>query len=188
MMPVMNANNWTMSMAWPIGDTDIRQGLWQRAEALAATGRVEFQAHGYEHNQTLRPTSSDEYVHNEIFGPLPILEQHFGRLPVAFVWPGGNFTTPAAKLVREAGYRLAFTFSARGPLMFNWIPLGDKEREVGDPLMVLPREWGYPGLVNQLRKAVEISEAAHEFALDQYDTEAAYYRSACGGELPQPAE
>ena len=187
MMPVMIANNWTMSMAWPIGDTDRREGLWQRAEALAATGRVEFQAHGYEHNLTIHPNSSDEYVHNEIFGPLPILEKHFGRLPVAFVWPGGNFTTPAARLVREAGYRLAFTFSARGPLMFNWIPLNDKEREVGDPLMVLPREWGYPGLVAQMRKAAEISQAAHEFALANYDIEAAYYRSACGGELPQPA-
>jgi peptidoglycan/xylan/chitin deacetylase (PgdA/CDA1 family) len=187
MMPVMKANDWTMSMAWPIGDTDQRQGLWQRAEALAATGRVEFQAHGYEHNLTIRPTSSDQYVHNEIFGPLPILEKHFGRKPVAFVWPGGNFTTQAAHHVREAGYRLGFTFSARGPLMFNWIPLSEKEREVGDPLMVLPREWGYPGLVVQLRKSAEISQAAHEFALANYDTEAAYYRSACGGELPQPS-
>jgi peptidoglycan/xylan/chitin deacetylase (PgdA/CDA1 family) len=185
MMPVMTANDWTMSMAWPIGDTDLRQGLWQRAEALAATGRVEFQAH--EHNQTIRPSSSAEYVHNEIYGPIPILEQHFGRRPTAFVWPGGNFTAPAAQLVREAGYRLAFTFSARGPLMFNWIPLAENERAVGDPLMVLPREWGYPGLINQMQKAAEIGQAAHEFALDHYSTEAAYYRSACGGELPQPA-
>jgi hypothetical protein len=187
MMPVMTANDWTMSMAWPIGDTDIRAGLWQRAEALAATGRVEFQAHGFEHNLTIRPSSSAEYVHNEIYGPMPVLEKHFGRRPTAFVWPGGNFTSPAAQLVREAGYRLAFTFSARGPLMFNWIPLGEKEREVGDPLMVLPREWGYPGLVNQLQKAADIGQAAHEFALDNYSTEAAYYRSACGGELPEPA-
>ncbi len=186
MMPIMTANDWTMSMAWPIGDTDLRQGLWQRAESLAATGRVEFQAHGYEHNLTIRPSSSAEYVHNEIYGPIPILEKHFGRRPTAFVWPGGNFTAPAAELVRQAGYRLAFTFSARGPLMFNWIPLGEKEREVGDPLMVLPREWGFPGLINQMQKAAEIGQAAREFALDNYSTEAAYYHSACGSELPQP--
>jgi hypothetical protein len=68
--------------------------------------------------------------------------------------------------------------------MYNWIPLGEREQEVGDPLMVLPRLWANPQLVEHLRTAAEIGEAAAMQALQNYPREAEYYRAVCGADLP----
>ena len=61
---------------------------------------------------------------------------------------------------------------------FNWIPLGEQETAVGDPLMVLPRFWSTAG-DNALRDALEISEAAREAALAVRSDELAYYEAYC---------
>jgi hypothetical protein len=103
------------------------------------------------------------------------------------VWPGGNFTRRSVEVARQADYRLGFTAYSRGPLLFNWIPLGAEEAEVGDPLMVLPRYWSTAAVVN-LDQAVEIAQEAESFARGAYAGEAAWYRQTCGGELlPAPS-
>lgn len=66
--------------------------------------------------------------------------------------------------------------------MFNWVPLGEAERAVNDPLMVLPRAWSSAANVN-LDEAVKISEQATAFATQNYPVEADWYRTYCGGEL-----
>jgi peptidoglycan/xylan/chitin deacetylase (PgdA/CDA1 family) len=182
-LPIARENNWTITLGWIIGDTDDRQGLWQRMEDMNATGHLDVQSHGYAHLYVV-PDTPEDAIRQELFDPIPILEQHFGDKPVAFVWPGGNYTRRAAEIAREAGYRLAFTARSRGPLMYNWIPLGEREREVGDPLMVLPRFWANPQLVEHLRTAAEVGEAAAMQAVQNYPREAEYYRTVCGGELP----
>lgn len=78
---------------------------------------------------------------------------------------------------------MGFTAFARGPLMFNWIPLGAEERAVNDPLLVLPRFWSTALGVN-LDLAVKISDQAKADAAERYPAEAEYYRTYCGGELP----
>jgi hypothetical protein len=69
------------------------------------------------------------------------LEQHFGQRPVAFIWPGGNYTPFSVQVARQAGFKLGFTANSQGPILFNWVPLGEAEQAIGDPLMVLPRGW-----------------------------------------------
>ena len=134
----------------------------------------------------IKPDTPEAVIRQELFEPIPILEQHFGSRPVAYVWPGGTFTARAAELAREAGYRIGFSSHSRGPFMYNWIPLGDPEQAVRDPLMVLPRYWAKPGLAEQLRTAVAVGDAAAAKALEDYAREAAYYREMCGGELAAP--
>lgn len=182
-LPIAEQNGWTITLGWIIGDTDQREGLWERMEGMHAGGRLDVQSHGYEHRYIMADTPED-LLHQELFGPVAVLEQHFGERPIAFVWPGGNFTPRAVQLAREAGYRIGFSSNSRGPFMYNWIPLGDDEIEAGDPLMVLPRFWAKPGLAEQLEVAAAVGDAAAAQALAGYAREAAYYRAVCGGELP----
>jgi peptidoglycan/xylan/chitin deacetylase (PgdA/CDA1 family) len=184
MLPLAEANDWTLTLGWIIADT--RADLWAWMERLNATGRLDIQSHGYWHVYMTEDTP-DATVRQEILDPIPVLKDHFGQRPIAFVWPGGNFTPQAVEVAREAGYRLGFTAYSRGPLLFDWIPLGEAETGIGDPVMVLPRYWSTAAVVN-LDQAVKIGEEAASFAREQYPTEAAWYRASCGGELPAPPE
>jgi hypothetical protein len=185
MMPIARQNGWVITSAWEIASST--SDLWSRIEKLSATGLVDVEAHGYIHNIPISAASSEAYLEGEIYKPIPILEQHFGHRPVAIIWPGSGFTPHAAAVARRAGYELGFTSYARGPVMYDWIPLGDLERAVGDPLMVLPREWGSAHLASQLTKYAQLGDQAATQAGKDYPEEARYYREACGGELPSPA-
>lgn len=178
-LPILEENDWTVTLGWIIGDTN--DALCGRMERLNATGRLDVQSHGYNHRYITDQTPEDE-TRQEIFDPIPILEQHFGQQPVAFIWRGGNFTTRSVQLAHEAGYQLGFTAFSRGPLMFNWIPQGAEEQAVGDPLMTIPHFWS-PDLTVSLDVGIKISEAARAEAAQRYPQEADYYRTYCGGEL-----
>jgi peptidoglycan/xylan/chitin deacetylase (PgdA/CDA1 family) len=129
----------------------------------------------------------EETMRQEIFDPIPVLEEHFGYRPVAYVWPGGNFTPKTIELAREAGFRIGFTAFSRGPVMFNWVPLGKPEALVTDPVMVLPRYWSTAAAVN-LDQAAALGDEAEAFALANYPAEADWFRQTCGGELPPPPD
>ena len=45
------------------------------------------------------------------------------------------------QIAHQRGCELGFMSYSRGLLLFNWIPLGQEERAVKDPLKVLPRAW-----------------------------------------------
>ncbi len=181
-LPILEKYDWTVTLGWIIADTDKRAGLWERLERLHATGRLDVQAHGLRHLYML-PNTPIKQIREEIFGPIPILEQHVGYRPVVFVWPGGNFTKQTVEIAHEAGYKLGFTVFARGPILYNWVPLGKEERAMNDPLLVLPRYWGSRGIIEQLGKAAAIGDEAKQQAASSFEQEAAFYRASCGGEL-----
>ncbi len=178
-LPELEANDWSVTLGWIIGDT--KKSLWDWIERLYASGRLDVQSHGYAHNYITQYTSEADIRH-ELFDPIPVLEEHFGQRPEAFIWPGGNFTAPAVALAQEAGYTLGFTAFSRGPLMFNWIPLGEEEQAVQTPLLTLPRFWS-TDLTVSLTTSIQIGEAARAAAEVNFPQEAAYYRQYCGGEL-----
>jgi hypothetical protein len=192
-------SSWTFSSAWPIADT--KDDLWKRVKAAHDTGRVEVQAHGYLHNYPLvdgwlnfppenkmvsppEALTTEQFLDLEIVKPISILKEKVGEAPTAFVWPGGGFSLRAVAAVRKAGYRAGFTSFARGPVMYDWVPLGAEESAMHDPVMVLPRHWGAPGLVIQLQDSALMGNEALAFARKHFVEEAAYYRAMCGGELP----
>jgi peptidoglycan/xylan/chitin deacetylase (PgdA/CDA1 family) len=201
-LPILEEYNWTVTLAWLIGEGedstdkklaspingfpgDVFTSLWEQMEAYNKTGRLDVQAHGFFHNYPIDPYVSDDFIRKELETPILILEQHFGKKPIAIIWPGGGFTKRAVEIAREAGYRLGFTVNPRGPLMFNWIPLGDTldpmrpsympEGSIGDPLMVLPRYWDtdvrqYLDFIRVMGKeAAAAAEANKAIELEYYD-------------------
>ncbi|HET7009268.1 MAG TPA: polysaccharide deacetylase family protein [Anaerolineales bacterium] len=182
-LPLAVANDWTVSLGWIVADT--RADLWAWMERMNETGRLDIQSHGYWHKY-ITPDMPERVVREEIVDPIPVLEEHFGKRPTAFVWPGGNFTETSVKIAREAGYRLGFTAFSRGPLLFDWIPLGEEEAEIGDPVMVLPRYWSTAAWVN-IEQAARLAEEAEAFAAERFPQEAAWFRQVCGGDLPPPS-
>lgn len=181
LMPVLEEYDWTVTAAY-IADPNSLQWAWDLMDQLFTSGRMDVQSHGYTGQLYIVPETPENEIQNEIWNSTPVLEEHFGANPIAFIWPGGNFTPLSVQIARQGGYKLGFTAYSRGPLLFNWIPLGEEEREVNDPLMVLPRAWSSAVNVN-LDEAVKISEQAAAFAEQNFPTETTWYSTYCGGEI-----
>jgi peptidoglycan/xylan/chitin deacetylase (PgdA/CDA1 family) len=175
-MPYLEENDWTLTLAWPTTDAT-NDSVWQQMERLAESGRLDVQSHGHDHIY-IQDFTPLEDVQEEIYAPLEVIPEHFGTTPLAMMWPGGNFTAEAIGMAKEAGYRLGFTAFSRGPLLFNWIPLGDVEQTGGNPLFVLPRYWSM-GAVYALEHAAAIGEAASAQAEAVREQELRYYALFC---------
>jgi len=180
-LAINKEQDWTTTLAWPIGDTDSRTGLWEQIEAVYNTGYFDIQSHGLQHNVYL-PSLSTEETKEEIRGSIPILEEHFGQTPIAYIWPGGIFNELGIQVASESGFELGFTVYSRGPIQFNWIPQGEEELEYGAPLLTLPRFWSSAALLN-LQQTAALGDEARLFAQENYLTEAAWYQENCGAEL-----
>jgi hypothetical protein len=184
-LPKLDQYDWTVTAAY-ITDPDSLIWAWELMDQLHETGRVDIQSHGYSGQVYIVESTTGEEIHSEIDRSTVVLEERYGTRPIAIIWPGGNFTLLAVEIARQDGYQLGFTAYSRGPLMFNWIPLGEEERSIGDPLMLLPRAWSNSAAFN-LEQAVEMGEQASEFAQEHYPEEALWYSTVCGGELSPPA-
>ncbi len=178
---------WHVVNAW-ISAPDTNQVLWDENAALETEGWVDHQAHGVIHNVPIGPDSSDEYIHNELYGAIQAMQQHFNKTPIAYIWPGGGFTPKAVQVARQAGYKLGFTINPRGPLMFNWVPLIDQpdpmrtsyipEGPANDPLMTLPRYWDTDARAH-LDTVRNIGDSAAAYAEQNKATELEYYDIVC---------
>lgn len=181
-LPVLEENGWTATLAWLVHDTSQRTGLWEWIERLNESGYFDIQSHGLNHIYLSDYTPAQE-LRQEIFGSIPVLEEHFGKRPIAYIWPGGNYTPLGVEVAKEAGFQIGFTVHSRGPILFNWVPQGEQEQAIGEPLMLLPRFWSPAALLN-LDQATQIGDAARAFAQANYAAEAAWYATQCGGQLP----
>jgi peptidoglycan/xylan/chitin deacetylase (PgdA/CDA1 family) len=182
-MPVLKQFNWTLTLGYISGV--VPDSEWADLEDLASSGHLDVQSHGWLHNGStyIQDSTPEDVIRSEIFKPIPVLKDHFGYRPTAFIWPGGDYNELGVKIAREAEYKIGFTANSRGPLLFNWIPLGAQEQAMNDPLMVLPRFWSRDaGLALDL--GIKAGEEAGAFAQQNYKKEAKWYRQACGGELP----
>lgn len=186
-LPVLTANDWTLTLAYIADPSSMAWATAEIQRLASLSGRLDIQSHGYSGQLYIVEDTPLEDIQAEIWNSTPALEASFGQRPLAFIWPGGNFSALAVQTARQGGYRLGFTAYSRGPILFNWVPQGEPEQAIGDPLMLLPRAWSNSVNVN-LDEAVAISEQARAFARQAYPVEAEYYRNYCGGELPELAE
>ena len=175
-MPYLEEYDWTLTLAWPTTDNS-SETLWERMISLAASGRLDVQSHGHDHIYIQDYTLKEE-IEEEVYKSFEVIQSRFGPPPQAFIWPGGNFTGPAIDLARDAGFELGFTVYSRGPLMFNWIPLGEPEIAMEDPLMVLPRYWSTAADV-ALEQAIAVSDEAKQHAEAVEAAELQYYHFYC---------
>ena len=156
--------------------------------ALANEGWVDYQSHGFIHNENMTDSSTDEFLRQELEGSKENLQAQFNKTPVAIIWPGGNFGVRPVQAARQYGYRIGFTINPRGPVMYNWVPLAEAqdparpiflpEGYVHDPRMVLPRYWPYQVQANLYVVRTIGSEAAASAGQNKA-TEIAYYDIMC---------
>lgn len=187
-IPFLQQYGWkTVTNAF-IAAPETTAALWQENAELAASGWVDYQAHGVIHNTPVGANSPDDYINSELKGSITSLQEHLGVTPIAYIWPGGGFSERAVELAVQASYRLGFTVNPRGPLMFNWIPLADSadprrpsytpEGNVSDLLMVLPRYW-VTDADNHIDDVRNIGRQAAEYAEAGKANELQYYRIVC---------
>lgn len=182
-LPVLQTNDWKLTLAYIVDPNSMQWAMQEVQRLFTESGRLEVQSHGYTGQLYITDQTTPEEIQHEIWDSTPVIEANFGTSPLAFIWPGGNFSASAVQIARQGGYRLGFTAYSRGPLMFNWVPQGELEQAIADPLMLLPRAWSNSVNVN-LDEALRISQEAVEAAKEQYPAEAAYYQTYCGAELP----
>lgn len=177
-LPVMQKNNWETTLAYITGPA--AEWEWVELEKLSKSGYFEVQAHGFMHSPTTYFTEFTEpdVIETEVYGAIPIIESRIGVRPYVFIWPGGNFTLESIEAVHQAGYKIAFTAYSRGPLFFDWIPLGNEEAAINDPLMVLPRYWSTSATVN-FDEAVALQEVMVQFNQKNRDEEYRWYNAFC---------
>jgi peptidoglycan/xylan/chitin deacetylase (PgdA/CDA1 family) len=180
-MPYLTQFDWTLTLGWISAQNT--PGQWKQIEDLASTGRLDVQSHGYNHVY-IYPNVTADVIHEEMFTSKALIEEHFGQVPVAYVWPGGDFTPLGVSIAHQAGYKIGFTAFSRGPLLFNWIPQGEPERKIGDPLMLLPRFWSTAAYDN-LDDALKIAQQAADQAQQDRAQELAWMEAYCpGAKLP----
>ncbi|MGZ9226327.1 MAG: polysaccharide deacetylase family protein [Anaerolineales bacterium] len=160
--------------------------------ALSNEGWVDYQSHGFIHNENMTDNSTDDFLKQELQGSKENLQTYFNKTPVAIIWPGGNFGVRPVQKAREYGYRVGFTINPRGPVMYNWIPLADQqdparpiylpEGHVNDPRMVLPRYWPYQVQANLDAVRIIGNESA-AYAEQNKATELEYYNIMCAPTL-----
>ena len=189
--PYFDEFQWPVINAWistPYSDED----LWQQQVEMNNEGWVDYQAHGVVHNvpvqdwapdQTITTDvygtlTADEYIFHEISDPVSIFQERFNKAPIAYIWPGGGFSAKAIEVAKQAGYEAGFTVFQRGPLMYNWVPLGAQERSVNAPMFVLPRYWSY-AINYQLEEIIQISQEAEAFAQQNKQSELDWYNANC---------
>lgn len=189
--PYYESWGWTVTNAW-ISATDTPDYLWQENQNLEAEGFVDHQAHGVVHNEPVAEYSTDDYIRSELSGSIDAILQHFGKKPIAYIWPGGGFTQRAVDLAHEIGYKLGFTINPRGPVIYNWIPLADSsdparpsfmpEGNISDPLMVIPRYWDTDASAH-IDEVRQLGKAAAAYAQANRETELEYYDIDCKPKL-----
>jgi peptidoglycan/xylan/chitin deacetylase (PgdA/CDA1 family) len=187
-LPYLKENQGTVTNAWISNPLVSSPDLIRSMAGLIDAGWIDVQAHGVIHNTPIDNSSSEDFIHSELFGSIDWIQKNFGKTPIAYIWPGGNFTKRGVEVARDAGYRLGFTVNPRGPLMFNWIPLDDAadpgrpsffaEGPMGDPLMVLPRYWDTDASYH-IDSVRQISKEAEAYAQQNKQTELDYYDIIC---------
>lgn len=185
--PYYEKYSWPVVNAW-ISTPNSTAQLWQENVGLENEGWVDHEAHGVVHNIPAGPGSTDEYLLDELQGSVDAFVEHYGKRPIAYIWPGGGFTPRSVELAKQTGYRLGFTVNPRGPVMFNWVPGADATDEgrpsyipegpAGHPLLTLPRYWDTDALIH-IDTVAQIGAEAAAYAEQNKSTEIEYYNIVC---------
>jgi hypothetical protein len=192
-----NAWGWSVVNGW-VSRTDTTDTLWDENMTLEIEGFVDHQAHGVNTDTVLSDDSSKAVITRELENSLSSFAEHFGKTPYAFIWPNGGFGLRPVQAARQLGYQLGFTSNARGPIMYNWVPLADEidparptyipEGPINDPLMTLPRY--SPDQALEAIDTVRLSgKEAAAYAEANKAAEVNYYEIVCRaayGPLPSP--
>ena len=178
---------WPVVNGWP-SQPDTLEELWQENIAFENEGWVDHQSQGMMIGSYLTDGSPSAVISRELKDSITLFEDRFNKKPIAIVWPGGGFGFGPVEAARRLGYRLGFTLNSRGPVMYNWVPLANKEDPgrpafipegpINDPLMTLPRYWPHQVLEALDYVRITGNEAA-AYAEENKSVELKYYDIVC---------
>jgi len=188
---------WPVVNGW-VSEPDTPESLWLENIELENEGWVDHQAQGLIPGTFLSDDSSKTVISRELKGSITAFAEHYAKNPIAFIWPGGGFGQRPAEAARILGYQLGFTSNARGPVMYNWVPLADEidparptyipEGYIHDPLMTLPR-YSQDQVLDAIDRVRLTGNEAAEFAKNNKAAEFEYYDTVCQpiyGRMPTP--
>ena len=189
--------NWPVVNGW-VSEPDTPEALWQENLAMESAGWVDHQAQGVTPGTLLSDDSSKTVIARELQGSITAFADRYAKNPLAFIWPEGGFGQRPVQASRILGYQLGFTSNARGPVMYNWVPLAEEidpkrptyipEEKIHDPLMTLPR-YSQDQVLEAIDRVRLIGNQAAEFAAKNKAAEFEYYNTVCEptyGKMPTP--
>lgn len=178
---------WPVVNGWP-SQPDTLETTWQENIALENEGWVDHQAQGVMIGTYLSDNSPSAVLSRELKGSITAFKERFNKTPIAIVWPGGGFGSGPVEAARQLGYKLGFTSNSRGPVMYNWVPLANKEDPgrpaylpegaINDPLMTLPRYWPHQ-VIEALDNVRITGDEAAAYAQENKSAELKYYDIVC---------
>jgi len=157
---------------------------------------VDHQAQGVLSDTTLSDDSAKTVIARELQGSINGLSENFAKNPIAIIWPNGGFGIRPIEAARQLRFKLGFTANARGPVLYNWVPLANEvdpqrpalipEGNINDPLMTLPTYSPQEALF-ALDSVRIIGKEAATYALENMQIEHEYYEIVCSSEYgPMP--
>jgi len=165
---------------------------------LENEGSVDHQSQGVNPETKLSDESAKSVIARELQTPWNDFANVYQKNPYAFIWPNGGFGLRPVEAARLLKYQLGFTSNQRGPVMYNWIPLGDEvdpgrpdyipEGPIKDPLMTIPR-YSINEAINYIDQVSSIGDEAAEYAEQYKEIEHKYYDIVCSdkyGPMPTP--
>ena len=188
---------WTVTNGW-VSEREVDATLLAENFTLEREGFIDHQASGVTPGTTLSDDSAKVIIARELQGSLTGFADQFGKKPTAIVWRNGGFGMRPIEAARQLRFKLGFTANTRGPIMYNWVPLGDTddperpdmipEGLIDEPLMTLPTY-----TPNEALSAIDtvraIGKAAAGYASSNMDAEHKYYEVVCEeeyGPMPTP--
>jgi len=188
---------------WPVvngwqSNKDFEDNVILDNQELEIEGFVDHQAQGVNPETKLSDESAKSVIARELQTPWNNFANVYGKNPYAFIWPNGGFGLRPVEAARLLKYQLGFTSNLRGPVMYNWIPLGNEidperpdyipEGPINDPLMTIPRYSANEALkyIDQVRI---IGGEATMYAEQNKAVEHQYYEIVCSeeyGPMPTP--
>lgn len=188
---------WPVTNGW-ISTPNVDANLLAENFVLEYEGFIDHQARGVSPDALLSDDSAKVIIARELQGSLTGFADQFGKTPTAILWPNGGFGMRPIEAARQLRFKLGFTNNARGPIMYNWVPLGDAvdlerpdltpEGLIDEPLMTLPT-YSPQEALEAIDTARAVGKAAGEFAQANKEAEYKYYEVVCEeeyGPMPTP--
>lgn len=188
---------WVVVNGW-ISEPDISPTLLEENRILETLGFVDHQARGVTPDTILSDETAKSVLARELQGSVNGFAEHFAKTPTVMVWQNGGFGIRPVEVARQLRFKLGFTANARGPVMYNWVPLADNpdpsrpdllpEGRIGDPLMTLPTYSAQEALL-AIDTVRQIGKEAAAYELANKEMEHKYYEIVCEptyGPMPTP--
>ena len=194
-----NWENWGWSVinGW-VSDPELTDELIQENIFLEREGFVDHQAQGVFATAKLSDESAKNVIARELQGSWSGFANVYGKNPVAVIWPNGGFGFRPVEAARQLRFKMGFTLNARGPIMYNWVPLADvydvqrpnfiPEGSINDPLMTLPT-YSPQEAFNAIDAVRIIGKDAATYEQTNKEAEFEYYEMVCEPEyspIPSP--